>query len=168
LQKRARADDIRAKLRALRVERAASAATTSVTAITTAAKASAGRRLPSPADTEPLRTPPPAASENQAGQELGRYIKGIVHEQFYPLMGECYEELLRRHPGLAGKLILDVNVIADPSLGGVIDSAKVAKGSTLDDGEFTTCVEESMKSLSFDAPPDGRDFDFTYPFELAP
>ena len=68
----------------------------------------------------------------------------------------------------SGKLILDVNVIADPSLGGVIDSAKVAKGSTLDDGEFTTCVEESMKSLSFDAPPDGRDFDFTYPFELAP
>ncbi|HEX4336846.1 MAG TPA: AgmX/PglI C-terminal domain-containing protein [Polyangiaceae bacterium] len=125
--------------------------------------------VPSAVDTGSPFMPAASGSGNQADEALGHYIKDVVRKQFSPLLGSCYEDLLRRHPGQAGKVILDVNVVGDPSVGGVVDTVKFAKGSTLDDTEFATCVEQSMLSVAFAAPPKGADsIDFTYPWELAP
>ena len=112
--------------------------------------------------------PAPVGSGNQAGLALGSYIKSVVREQFAPMAGDCYGEMLARTKK-SGRLVLSVTVVGDPSVGGVVESVKPAEGTTLDDGAFMMCVVESMMSVEFAAPPPGNDkIDFTYPFEFAP
>ena len=115
------------------------------------------------------RMPAPVGSNNQAPGPLGRYVRDTVREQFLPMAKGCYEELLLRHPEARGKLVLDVVVGGDPSVGGVVESVRLAPESTLTDESIGTCVVESMMALVFDAPPEGHDrIDFKYPFAFSP
>jgi hypothetical protein len=125
-------------------------------------------------------TPPKPGQKASAGQSphapLGRdaatispeYIRERVREDFFPLARECYEAALERQPKLAGKLIISFVIVGDEDVGGVVDSAELAEGSTLADEELSTCMLESMLSLSFVAPSGGGSVSVTYPFELSP
>lgn len=115
------------------------------------------------------RMPSLRHSGNQATEPLGEYIRDLVRRDFVPMAGSCYEELLERQPHAAGKLVVDVVVVGDTSVGGVVDEVELGDDTTLTDEAFTTCVRESMMAMVFDAPPDGRGkLTFSYPFEFAP
>ncbi len=158
---RRRADAVREDLKKLREKKAHDAQ-----AASSQARAQAEADPPSGASG---RMPAPGGSGNQAAGPLGKYIQATVRAQFLPMAKDCYEELLTRVPDAGGKLVLQVTVGGDVSVGGVVESAKLGDRSTLHDDEIVTCFTESMMALVFDAPPEGHDqIDFTYPFVLSP
>ena len=107
--------------------------------------------------------------KNLANEALGKQIRSSVRNQFIPMAGGCYDELLARHPGVSGLIDLHVAVGGDPSVGGVVEAVNVLPDSTLNDLAFVTCMTESMMSLQFEASASGQyHFDFDYPFNLAP
>jgi hypothetical protein len=123
---------------------------------------------PKPGDKAPRGQSPHAPLGRDAGTISPEYIRERVREDFFPLARECYEAALEKQPKLAGKLIISFVIVGDDEVGGVVDSAELAEGSTLDDEELSTCMLESMLSLSFVAPSGGGSVSVTYPFELSP
>jgi len=155
-ESRRRADELRGRLSVLRSEK-----------INRATPPTAAERVEKPKPAS--RMPAPQSSGNQAQEALGKYVRSTVREQFLPMAKGCYEELLLRQPNARGKLVLDVAVGGDPSVGGVVESVKVAPESTINDESTVTCIVESMMALVFDAPPEGHDrIDFKYPFDFSP
>jgi len=117
----------------------------------------------------PERMPSPVGSGNQAKEAGGEYIKQVVREQFHPLAGSCYEELLERVPDAAGDVVLDLSIVGNDEIGGVVEEVEVREeGTTLTDEEFLTCVTESMYTTTFAAPSNGNLVTVTYPFSFAP
>lgn len=113
--------------------------------------------------------PMPAGSGNQANQALGAYVRDVMRKQFFPLASSCYANLLEHKPGVSGRLVLDVRIVGDSSVGGVVDSVELAADSNLRDEELLTCVRESMYAVQFDAPPGGQgEVTFTFPLTLSP
>lgn len=155
---RKRADEMREQLRALFAE----------------AGTAWGAAEPDPS-TAPKRPgfaemPAPAGSGNQAQSAQGKYIQSVVREQFFPLARQCYEAAIAKHPGLAGKVELEFRIVGDKRVGGVVDQASLGDAGTLSlrDDAFSQCMTESMMSVSFDAPPDGREVTVKYPIEFSP
>jgi hypothetical protein len=123
---------------------------------------------PKPGEKAPKGQSPHAPLGRDAGTISPEYIRDRVREDFFPLARECYEAALEREPELAGKLVLSFVIVGDDEVGGVVDSAELAEGSTLKDEELVTCMLESMLSVSFVAPSAGGSVSVTYPFELSP
>lgn len=113
--------------------------------------------------------PSPVGTGNQAKEALGRYVDAVMHEQFVPLAGSCYEALLERRPQAQGAVTLDFSIVGERSVGGVVLDVEVGLGPQLKGGDFETCLRESMYSVVFDAPP-GEDgtVTVTQSFELSP
>lgn len=131
------------------------------------------RNRASPAPPIPTPQPPsmPAAEGdgNQVGKPLGKYVDNLLKQQFQPVAEACYDELLSRSPSAAGSLVLNVKVVGDASVGGVIEEVEIAPESTLDDSELRLCLRESMFAMAFDAPPGGAgELTFSYPLQLSP
>ena len=118
----------------------------------------------------PPSMPGPRGSGNQAQQAQGDYIKRVVTEQFHPVAGSCYEELLGRDPAAEGDVVLDFSIAGNEQLGGVVESVEVHdEGTTLLDEQFLVCVRESMYTTTFEAPPSGtHSITVSYPFSFAP
>jgi hypothetical protein len=112
--------------------------------------------------------PAPAGSGNQAQSAQGKYIQSVVREQFFPLARQCYESASAKHPGLAGKVVLEFRIVGDKRVGGVVDQATLGDAGTLRDDAFSQCMTESMMSVSFDAPPHGGEVTVKYPIEFSP
>jgi hypothetical protein len=72
----------------------------------------------------------------------------------------CYEKGLRHHPGLQGRVVIEMKVDSD----GEVDAARDA-GSTLGDYDVIECIVDVMEDLDFNHPVGSR---VVYPFELAP
>jgi len=104
----------------------------------------------------PTRMPAPAATGNQADKALGQYVARVMREQFVPLAGSCYEELLSRHPEARGNVTLKFSIMGDDAAGGVVVDAALGKGAKLGDEQFAVCVEESLYSVVFEPPPTGH------------
>ncbi len=166
--KRQQADAVRAKLRqelAGRIRHSISAAASAGAAARAIASAPAAKAEPAP----PARMPEPEGQGNQADRPLGKYIRETIQQQFIPLAGSCYEQLLQRQPQARGKLVLDLEIVGDGSVGGVVNDVSLGEGTTLDDEELATCVSESLYSTIFDAPPDDeKSVTVSYPLELEP
>jgi hypothetical protein len=90
-----------------------------------------------------------------------------MKEQFFPLAGQCYDNMSAKHPL---KVVLDFRIVGDKRVGGVVDQASLSMGDggAPLDPEFERCMTESMMSVSFAAPPNEREVTVTYPIELAP
>ncbi|MES1177842.1 MAG: hypothetical protein ABUL62_26190 [Myxococcales bacterium] len=113
--------------------------------------------MPHPAVEAPASSmPAPAGSGNQSNSPLGRYVQDVVKRQFFPIANSCYEDALHAQPDAGGSITLNVTVVGDEAVGGVVDSVEVDKDSTIVDPEFVTCLRESMYALSFAAPPARR------------
>jgi hypothetical protein len=124
-----------------------------------AAKAAAAAPHPAPAE-------PPV---DEPGYYEPSYIQQHVREDMFPLIKECYASALRQSPKLAGKLVLTFNIVGDPSVGGIVEDADFADESTIKDPEMSTCVRESMMTLTFDKPPSGGgSVKVTYPIAFSP
>jgi hypothetical protein len=87
----------------------------------------------------------------------------------FPLLHQCYEDTLRRHPTLGGRLVLTFSIVGDPAVGGIVEDADFAEESSIQDDEMRTCVRESLMTLTFDKPPTGGGYvTVKYPIEFAP
>jgi hypothetical protein len=106
---------------------------------------------------------------NQADKPLGEYVNHVLQQQFNPIATSCYEELLSRDKTAAGTLILNVKVVGDTRVGGVVQEVEIQPESTIADAELRLCMRESMFATVFDAPPGGEgELTFTYPVDVAP
>jgi hypothetical protein len=163
LPDRRAADQLRAHLETLFAQAAADAAAKPANS---AKPAKAGASAPHAGPALPAAD---ARGANLANEAPGKQIRSSVRNQFIPMAGGCYDELLARHPGVSGLIDLNVAVAGDPSVGGVVEAVKVLPDSTLNDIAFVSCMTESMMSLQFEASAPGQyRFDFDYPFNLTP
>jgi hypothetical protein len=130
----ARADAMREQLRALFSE------------VGPVGRMGAAETAPAPAPSE--------ASESGAFEADADYVMFVLQRDFVPLALDCYKRALGRTPGLAGRVWMRVDVIGDNG-GGVVGDTSI-EGAPLGDAKLQVCLRESMRSVSFDAPPENR------------
>ncbi len=75
----------------------------------------------------------------------------------------CYQRALLTHPGLAGKLVVEISIGAD----GRVKRARV-KSSTLTDAAVEACVLRQIEAWRFPAPVGGGEVVVVYPFLFTP
>lgn len=83
------------------------------------------------------------------------YLMKVMNEELMPLVDECYELARASKPALAGTLVLDVQILGDEEIGGVVDSVAPANINEVDDPTMNECVRESLLSITLPAPPKG-------------
>lgn len=106
---------------------------------------------------------------NQAERPLGVYVRNTVREQLIPLATGCYEALLERAPDARGTIVLELSIVGDADVGGVVEQVDLGEGTSLSDAELASCVTESLYATVFDAPPQGEErVTVTYPIALEP
>jgi hypothetical protein len=129
------------------------------------------KRAPTPEPpaqgTQPAAPPSPAATSDAPKIEP-KYIQERVRQDFFPLARECYAEVLKRKPGLAGKVVLEFTIVGDEKIGGIVEDSIVGEDSTLVDDEFETCMSESMMAMAFPPPKGGGTVTVTYPLVFSP
>lgn len=113
----------------------------------------------------------PAPAAGASAGEVSELDKGYIRTQLaalLPLIKECYENALITQPTLAGKLVVDFTIIAEPDVGGLVSESAINDAhSTIADAPLRECVQETMYAAHFPAPLDGGEVRVTYPFEFA-
>ncbi|MFO0627303.1 MAG: AgmX/PglI C-terminal domain-containing protein [Polyangiales bacterium] len=110
----------------------------------------------------------------RAGSLSADFIRGRIREDFVPMAGACYESLLRRRPGVGGRVVMEFEIVADANHGGLVEEARFVANdggvadAGLDEGEFLTCMRESMMTVAFLRPEGEGRVTVRYPFRLHP
>ena len=86
------------------------------------------------------------------------YLTRVMSQELMPLADECYELARAQRPELAGMLLLDVEILGDEEIGGVIDSVEPGAANEIVDPGLLECVRESLLATPL-PPPElgGRD-----------
>ena len=123
----------------------------------------AGTPVPSPTAAAPAApSAPPLLEVNK------EYIRHAVRA-IIPLLSECYQEGLAREPRLAGTVVVDFTIEAEPGVGAVVgESEIVGDESDLVDATVHECIQHTMYALELDAPEAGGQVRVRYPFAFAP
>lgn len=98
-------------------------------------------------------TPAPGNLIDRTGNH-GHMVK-VMNEELMPLVDECYALARETQPGLMSMLVLDVELIGDEALGGVVESVKVGQGNEVADPALIECVQESLLGTTLPPPPEG-------------
>lgn len=103
---------------------------------------------------------PPDEAEPQPGNLTDRtgnhgYLMKVMNEDLMPLADECYALARETQPELAGMLVIDVEIIGDEEIGGVIETAAPGQSNELTDPGLIECVRESLLSTTLPPPPEG-------------
>jgi hypothetical protein len=110
---------------------------------------------------------PQSASRPELDQPEGHdrdYIQERMQE-LIPLIKECYTMALERDPTLSGTLIVDLTLVGEPDVGGLVGSSEVdPEESTLLEDGMSECVRETMYALEIDPPTGGGEVRVRYPF----
>ena len=121
-----------------------------------AAAAKEGRFVPAPAGADGGRMDP-------------KYIQEVVRGEFMPMAKACYEELLSRKKNAKGRFEMSFTIVADDKLGAIVEDAEADHGdSGIADEKMTTCMRESLSTLSFRPPAHGGYVTVVYPIEFSP
>ncbi|MEY4550900.1 MAG: hypothetical protein RL685_7095 [Pseudomonadota bacterium] len=150
-------------------------------AVTLAAKQTAAKRPASGQEPSEQTTTPPVefvfrgsknerrAPETAEGIERREYLNRAIHEQYFPVARDCYQELLERKPTAAGKVVLEFAIVGDGDAG-VVDRVELREDKdTIEDPEFLLCMTESMYAAVFQPPPPGaEETTVVYPIMLSP
>jgi len=75
----------------------------------------------------------------------------------------CYEQQLRRNPGLQGKVTVEFTI----EQSGTVSKA-VATSNTTNDPAVASCVVDTVKRFRFNPGPEGGSVSYSYPFVFAP
>jgi hypothetical protein len=87
----------------------------------------------------------------------GHMVK-VMNEELMPLVDECYALARETQPGLTGMLVLDVEMIGDEEIGGVVETVAPGKDNEIADPALVECVQESLLSVTLPPPPErGRE-----------
>lgn len=97
-----------------------------------------------------------------------QYIRSVIREDFAPMAKQCYESALADNPKLAGKLVVFFTIVGDEKVGGVVESAEISDGTTIEDPKLQQCFTESMMTLAFKPPAKGGKVTVKYPFTMEP
>ena len=104
-----------------------------------------------------IRSGQPSVDDSSTGRldagQLAREVRGRLGA-----LRACYERSLRRHPGLAGKLVLRLTITA----AGTVSAVDLTSDS-LDDPELASCVRSSVLRWRFPAP-EGGALEAAFPF----
>ncbi|HEY6461398.1 MAG TPA: AgmX/PglI C-terminal domain-containing protein [Polyangiaceae bacterium] len=161
---RAKADAMRARVRALLAQAAAEAGSPAEGGVRAQAKAA-----PSSSVALPFPAMPTIPDLDGGGTKVDpAYIQKRVRDDLFPLAKDCYTTALEKNPKLAGTLAVYFKVIGDRKVGGVVDEVKILGDTTLDDAAMEDCVRESMMSVTFDAPPEDGALTVVYPLVFSP
>lgn len=112
--------------------------------------------------------PPRAASLDH------RFIRDRIREDFLPMAQTCYESLLGRRAGVEGRVLIEFEIVADAQYGGLVEEARfVPDDASVPDagvweGEFLSCMRESMTTVAFLRPEGSGRVTVRYPFVLHP
>lgn len=101
---------------------------------------------PKPDADEPAREPGQIRDRSEG--KLSKFV-GTVNEDFMPLAEECYQQALEQQPDLGGLLDMNVSIIADEELGGLVESAELGAGNEIAHAGMTECIRETMLSTIF-------------------
>lgn len=102
------------------------------------------------------------------------YLRSRIREDFLPMAGACYDQLLARRPGVEGRVVIDFTLVGDSRVGGVVDEASLHYGDAgvadagLMESGFETCLRESMLAMAFAPPPGSGQLRVRYPLNLRP
>jgi len=108
------------------------------------------------------------AQTGAAPQTLDAPYIGARIRELQPLLQECYSLALREHPELQGRLVLSFAIVAEPSLGGVVESLEFVSGDAgVVDPTLRECVRATIETQTFAPPDQGGRVSVTYPFVFA-
>lgn len=132
-------------------------------------------------------TPSSASATTALGNLDPNYIRQRIRGDFIPMASRCYDLLLSRRPGFAGRMVLRFRITAHEQLGGIVEEVSVAPArdgdagdadadasldagarSVFGDDAFETCVRESMMTVAFAPPERGGSLSVSYPIGLSP
>jgi hypothetical protein len=123
---------------------------------------------------DPLRAPMPTLDGGSVDPD---YLRARIREDFLPMAAQCYDQWTARAPGAAaGRVVADFVILGDEHVGGVVDEVTLESperdagpdAAVLGDGDFQTCLRESMLAMAFQAPPGRGRLRVRYPFRFAP
>jgi hypothetical protein len=116
-------------------------------------EAAARAHVPTSVGSEAEKIYRPGELRDRAG--FGPGVMKALNEGFIPLVDECVDMAHERSPELSGVLAIQVEIIGDPELGGVIEKVGFSESNDLVDAELQECVRESAWSLTL-PPPEAR------------
>lgn len=83
------------------------------------------------------------------------YLVKAMKEELMPLIDECLVMARERQPALSGFLIIDLEIISDEEIGGVVDTVGPGTDNEVVDPGLLECVTESILSATLPPPPEG-------------
>ena len=99
----------------------------------------------------PTESAPGQSIRDRTGGELAAFTKALQAD-FMPLASECYERAREEDPDLQGMLDIEMEIIADEEVGGLVETLAYGEGNELDDPELSECIRETMFSTIFPSP----------------
>jgi hypothetical protein len=116
---------------------------------------------------------PPDEAEPEPGNLVDRtgnhgYLMKVMNEDLIPLADECYALARETQPELAGMLVIDVEIIGDEEIGGVVETAAPGQSNELADPALVECVRESLLSTTLPPPPEGGKDAISLSLRLSP
>ena len=97
--------------------------------------------------------PEPAALNDRTGNHA--YITRVFSERLMPLVDECDELARASNPKLAGMLNLNLELVGDEDIGGVIEAIEPDPSNEVTDPTMMECVRESLLAITLPPPDDG-------------
>lgn len=114
-----------------------------------------------PSTTRPARPKPAVADAPEELPALNdrtgnhAYITRVFSEQLMPLVQECDELARASNPKLSGMLNLNLDLVGDEDIGGVIDTIEPDPSNEVTDPTMMECVRESLLAITLPPPDDG-------------
>ncbi|MCY1007581.1 hypothetical protein OV079_18910 [Nannocystis pusilla] len=132
---------------------------------TMAAREVAGTSQPSadPGDHDPKRAsksgaqPTDEAPADTIVDRTGNhgYLTRVLSRDLMPLVDECHALVREEHPELAGMLVLDLEILGDEDIGGVVNTLGPGQGNELAEPALLECVRESLLATTLPPPEQG-------------
>ncbi|WP_434416617.1 hypothetical protein [Nannocystis pusilla] len=83
------------------------------------------------------------------------YLSRALSRDLMPLVDECHALVREEHPGLAGMLVLDLEILGDEDIGAVVNTLEPGKGNEIAEPALLECVRESLLATTLPPPEQG-------------
>lgn len=81
-------------------------------------------------------------------------LMDAVSKDLMPLADECYEAAVERDPTIAGMIDINLEVVGDEDVGGIVESFELGDENEIQDEQMIECIRETTLSTLFPAPAD--------------
>lgn len=102
---------------------------------------------------QPTEDAPAGAIVDRTGNHA--YLTRVLSQDLMPLVDECHALVREAHPDLAGMLVLDLELLGDEDIGGVINTLEPGKGNEIAEPALLECVRESLLATTLPPPEQG-------------